>query len=142
VLYRKGRNAGPSNRLSALLSLSILQPTIHRPTLPVDITTDDPFYSLWRYFNQLSALPTIRSALSGVTTTDYHMCTSSSGDTTTNYRLYSACRYCNRPSPALHCLSKLQLTICSTNYPLYYFWWSGDTTTEYPLEYYPPCFVC
>jgi hypothetical protein len=122
VLSHKGRKAGPSSRLSALLCLPIFRSTIRRSTLPVDMATDFPFCSLWQYSNQLSALPTIRSALSGVTITDYHMCTSPSGDTTTNYRLYSTCRYYNRPSVALHCLSILQLTICSNDYPLFCFW--------------------
>jgi hypothetical protein len=75
------------------------------------------------------------------------MCTTMSGDTTTTYPLYSACRYSNRLSAVLPCLSILQLTFCSTDYPLCSLWRyssrpymlcssrSGDTTTEYPLNF-------
>jgi hypothetical protein len=56
------------NRLSALFCLSILQPTIRRSTLPVDIATAYPLFSLRCYSILLSALlslallqPTIQS---------------------------------------------------------------------------------
>jgi hypothetical protein len=86
------------------------------------ITTDYPLCSLWRYFNRLFALVTIRSDLSGITRTDFPMCTTLSSDTTTNYPLYSPCPYSNRLSAALPCLSILQLTIRSTDYPLCSLW--------------------
>jgi hypothetical protein len=57
-------------------------------------------------------------ALSGVTPTDFLVCTALPGDTTTNCLLYSACRYYDRLSAALPYLSKLQLPSCSTDYPL------------------------
>jgi hypothetical protein len=50
------------------------------------------------------------------------MCTTLSSDTTTNYSLYPACRYCNRLCAALPYLSILQLTICSNDYPLCSLW--------------------
>jgi hypothetical protein len=113
------------NRLSSLLCLSILQPTLRRSTLPVDITTDYPICSLWRTLTdypiyRLCALlslallqPTMMCAL---------LCSTLSSDATTNSPLSFAWRYSNRLSAALLCLSILQLTICSTDYPLCSLW--------------------
>jgi hypothetical protein len=97
----------PIYRLSALLSLALLQPTMmndfvypailqpplrsadsRRSTLPVGISTAYPLCSLWRYSNRLSNLPTVRSAVSCATLTDYAVC--------------SLLRYSNRLS-RVHC---------------------------------------
>jgi hypothetical protein len=45
----------PSILQSSIRSLLIIQSTI-RSTLPVDITSDYPLYSIWRYYNRLSAV--------------------------------------------------------------------------------------
>jgi hypothetical protein len=80
------------NHLSSVLCLSILQPTIRRSTLPVDIqltiwSTDYPLCTLLRYPNRPSAV------------------------------IFSVWRYYNRVS-ALLCLLILQSTIRSTTLPV------------------------
>jgi hypothetical protein len=75
------------------------------------------------------ALP-VDYALSGVTPTKCLVCTTLSSDTTTNCLLCSACRYYSRLSAALLCLSILQLTIHSTDYPLCSLW---HYSTDYPI---------
>jgi hypothetical protein len=86
-------------------------PTDYPPiysTLPVNISTDYPLYSLRRYSNRLSTLPTICSPLSGVTPTDYATCST---------LLYST----------LLCLTILQPTLRSA-LPV-------DIPTDYPPIY-------
>jgi hypothetical protein len=59
------------NREFGLLCLPILvQPTI-RSALSVDATIDYPLYPAYRYYNRLSALPTISYTLSGFTPIDH-----------------------------------------------------------------------
>jgi hypothetical protein len=111
--------------LRSLLFLLIRQPTIRRSTLSVDITSDNPLCSLWRYSNQLFNILTIRSAISCVTPTEYAVCSTLPTDTTTDSPLCNGYRYSNRLSAALLCLSILQLTIRSTL--------SGATSTDYPI---------
>jgi hypothetical protein len=106
------------------LHLATLQSTI-RSAIHVDITSDRlttllcrvvyytrlsyVLYSVWRFYNRLSNLPTILHGdsttdyllccnLSRETTTDYLRCSTMSGVTTTDYPLYSTCRYYNRLS--------------------------------------------
>jgi hypothetical protein len=100
------RAAIHSEEKSTLHQEERLQPTIH--------STDYPLCSLWRYSNQLSNLPTICSAISGVTPTNCDVWFTLSSDTTTNSPLCFVCRYSNRLSTVLLCLSILQLTIRST----------------------------
>jgi hypothetical protein len=106
-------------------------------SLSGDTTSGYPLYFDCRYYNRLSAaLPACRyyncsTDLFGVTPTDHLLCSSRSGDTTTEYTLpvdtttecpfsvdntidyplYSACQYYNRLSALLN-LGFLQSTIC------------------------------
>jgi cob(I)alamin adenosyltransferase len=85
VLYSAWRRY---TRLSPVLCLSILQPTIQ--------STDCPLRSIWRYYKRLSA------ALYCVSRYCNRLNTMS-GVTTTGYSLCSTCRYYNRLSAALYC---------------------------------------
>jgi hypothetical protein len=133
--------------LCALLCLAVLQPTL-RSALPVDIPTDyPPLYSACPYYDLSILHLTIRSALSAATPADYiiyrlsallylamlqptMLCallfSTLSSDTTSDYLLCFACRYSNRLSATLLCLSTLQLTIRSAL--------SGVTPTDHPLD--------
>jgi hypothetical protein len=110
---------------------------IHDKLLPVPHTC--------RYYNQLSALPTIRFVLSYDTTTDYPVCSPLSLESTADYptyRLSALICMALLPPPiycALLCLAILQPTIHSdlsrntTNDCLLYSIVSRDIPTAYPI---------
>ncbi len=125
----------PIYRLSALLSLALLQPTmlcaLFYSTLFSDTTTDSPLC----FANRLSAALlcllilqlTIHSALSGVTPTDYPLCSLSLLQPTTQstaYPLYCLLRYFNRL-----CCVLCSAILCSTLFrqPILHSALSGDT---------------
>jgi hypothetical protein len=122
-----------SNRLSAVLSLVLLQPTVLcaqlclatlQPTilctLPADITTDNPpLYPAFRYYNEQSTLLSLALLQPTIYSTDYPLC--------------SLWRYSNRLSIlstirfALSGVTVTDFGECSTL--------SSDTRSDYPLYF-------
>jgi hypothetical protein len=128
-------------RLSALICMAILQTTLYctQPRIAIlcttdylqcstmpDVTTIDyPLCSSCLYYNRLSALPTIRSALSGDVLQPTIQCALLSFDSTSDYPIYRLSILQPTIRSALSSDTATDCPLCSTL--------AVDSTSDYPI---------